>query len=87
GTFLKRYQDAVVERVENKVAAWTQVPVSHQEDIQVLRYGIGQMHADTLKDPVAGVRVRQLRRSCWEAVGKMLQEEGERTEAAGNGPG
>ncbi|KAL6745323.1 hypothetical protein V8C86DRAFT_2981497 [Haematococcus lacustris] len=60
GTFLKRYQDAVVERVENKVAAWTQVPVSHQEDIQVLRYGIGQsykMHADTLKDPVAGVRV------------------------------
>lgn len=60
GTFLKRYQDAVVERLENKVAAWTQIPVTHQEDIQVLRYGIGQfykVHGDTLKDHDAGVRV------------------------------
>ncbi len=32
-----------------------------QEDIQVLRYGIGQfykVHADTIRDPEAGVRVR-----------------------------
>jgi hypothetical protein len=27
GTFLKRYQDRVVERIENRVAAWTQIPV------------------------------------------------------------
>ncbi|KAG2493976.1 hypothetical protein HYH03_007903 [Edaphochlamys debaryana] len=60
GTFLKRYQDVVVERVENRVAAWTQIPVVHQEDTQILRYGIGQqykVHADTLVDPEAGVRV------------------------------
>ena len=47
-------------RVENRVAAWTHLPVSHQEDIQVLRYGIGQfykVHADTLRDDEAGVRV------------------------------
>lgn len=60
GTFLRRYQDPVVTRIENRVAAWTHLPVSHQEDIQVLRYGIGQfykVHADTLKDDEAGVRV------------------------------
>ncbi|GAX76930.1 hypothetical protein CEUSTIGMA_g4377.t1 [Chlamydomonas eustigma] len=60
GTFLRRYQDDVVKRVEHRVAAWTQIPVEHQEDIQVLRYGIGQfyrVHADTLRDPEAGVRV------------------------------
>jgi len=60
GTFLKRYQDSVVQRVENRVAAWTHIPVTHQEDVQVLRYGIGQfykVHADTLRDEEAGVRV------------------------------
>jgi prolyl 4-hydroxylase len=60
GAFLRRYQDAVVTRIENRVAAWTHLHVSHQEDIQVLRYGIGQfykVHADTLRDDEAGVRV------------------------------
>ncbi|KXZ43534.1 hypothetical protein GPECTOR_88g477 [Gonium pectorale] len=60
GTFLKRYQDEIVERIENRVAAWTQIPVVHQEDTQVLRYGLGQqykVHADTLRDDEAGVRV------------------------------
>uniref|UniRef100_A0A7S0X1H1 procollagen-proline 4-dioxygenase n=1 Tax=Chlamydomonas leiostraca TaxID=1034604 RepID=A0A7S0X1H1_9CHLO len=60
GTFLRRYQDAVVERLENKVAAWTHLPLDHQEDTQVLRYGIGQfyrVHSDTLRDEQAGVRV------------------------------
>ncbi|GLI59753.1 hypothetical protein VaNZ11_001703 [Volvox africanus] len=60
GTFLKRYQDEIVERIENRVAAWTQIPVVHQEDTQILRYGLGQqykVHADTLRDDEAGVRV------------------------------
>ncbi|KAG2446779.1 hypothetical protein HYH02_008339 [Chlamydomonas schloesseri] len=60
GTFLKRYQDDIVERIENRVAAWTQIPVAHQEDTQILRYGLGQqykVHADTLRDDEAGVRV------------------------------
>ncbi|GIL88965.1 hypothetical protein Vretimale_16243 [Volvox reticuliferus] len=60
GTFLKRYQDEIVGRIENRVAAWTQVPVVHQEDTQILRYGLGQqykVHADTLRDDEAGVRV------------------------------
>lgn len=60
GTFLRRYQDEVVERIENRVAAWTQIPVAHQEDLQILRYGHGQqykVHSDTLQDPEAGVRV------------------------------
>jgi prolyl 4-hydroxylase len=37
GTFLRRYQDAIVERLENRVAAWTKIPVEHQEDTQILR--------------------------------------------------
>ncbi|MEW5315416.1 MAG: hypothetical protein WDW38_006847 [Sanguina aurantia] len=60
GTFLRRYQDAVVERVENRIAAWTHLPVSHQEDLQLLRYGVGQfykVHSDTLRDDEAGIRV------------------------------
>ncbi|GFR49468.1 hypothetical protein Agub_g11528 [Astrephomene gubernaculifera] len=60
GTFLKRYQDAVLERIENRVAAWTQIPVEHQEDMQILRYGLGQqykVHSDTLRDEQAGLRV------------------------------
>uniref|UniRef100_A0A7R9VYF6 Fe2OG dioxygenase domain-containing protein n=1 Tax=Chlamydomonas euryale TaxID=1486919 RepID=A0A7R9VYF6_9CHLO len=60
GTFLRRCQDEVVERVENRVAAWTHIPLEHQEDIQVLRYEAGQfykVHADTIRDPQAGVRV------------------------------
>mmetsp|Transcript_25114 Transcript_25114/g.63685 ORF Transcript_25114/g.63685 Transcript_25114/m.63685 type:complete len:368 (-) Transcript_25114:544-1647(-) len=39
GTFLQRNQDAVISAIEQRLAVWTQLPPSHQEDMQVLRYG------------------------------------------------
>jgi len=51
GTFLNRYQTDIVKRMEDRVAFFTHLPVSHQEDVQVLRYGIGQYyqrHQDSL---------------------------------------
>jgi len=42
--FVPRYQDAVVAALEERVAAWTGIPVSHQEDLQVLRYAPGQQY-------------------------------------------
>ncbi|PRW56157.1 Prolyl 4-hydroxylase subunit alpha-1 [Chlorella sorokiniana] len=51
GTFLKRLQDPVIAEVENRVATWTQLNITHQEDMQILRYGIGQKygaHYDSL---------------------------------------
>lgn len=51
GTFIKRLQDTVIERVEEKVANWTRLPISHQEDLQVLHYVDGQKygaHYDSL---------------------------------------
>lgn len=39
GTFLQRNQDPVVATIEQRLAEWTHLPVSHQEDMQVLRYG------------------------------------------------
>ncbi|KAG2444390.1 hypothetical protein HXX76_001143 [Chlamydomonas incerta] len=39
GTFLKRNQDPVIAAVEKRLALWSALPVSHQEDMQVLRYG------------------------------------------------
>ncbi|KAG1658827.1 hypothetical protein FOA52_008252 [Chlamydomonas sp. UWO 241] len=38
GTFLMRNQDEVIKRVEQRLALWVQLPASHQEDMQVLRY-------------------------------------------------
>lgn len=35
GTFLRRLQDPVIAAVEARVAAWTHLPVVHQEDLQV----------------------------------------------------
>lgn len=51
GTFLKRLQDPIVTAVEQRLATWTKLNVSHQEDMQILRYGIGQKygaHYDSL---------------------------------------
>ena len=42
GMFLSRLQDDTVRLVEERIAAWTHLNVSHQEDMQVLRYGPGQ---------------------------------------------
>jgi hypothetical protein len=41
--------------VEDRIAAWTLMPVSHQEDLQVLRYQDGQKyepHHDFFDDEV-----------------------------------
>ena len=53
GTFLRRLQDPTVAAVEERVARWTHLNVSHQEDMQILRYGHGQKygaHYDSLED-------------------------------------
>lgn len=38
-----RYQTDIVKRMEDRIALLTHLPVTHQEDVQVLRYGIGQV--------------------------------------------
>lgn len=51
GTFLKRLQDSTVTTIEQRIATWTKLNVTHQEDMQILRYGIGQKygaHYDSL---------------------------------------
>ena len=35
GTFLLRRHDSTVARMEDRLAAWTQLPMIHQEDLQV----------------------------------------------------
>ena len=35
GTFLTRMQDPIVEKIENRLTAWTHLPLVHQEDMQV----------------------------------------------------
>eukprot|EP00877_Chromochloris_zofingiensis_P008230 jgi/Chrzof1/3660/Cz13g04040.t1 len=60
GTFLKRQQDVTVSAIEAKVARWVNIPAVHAEDMQVLRYGVGQEykpHMDTLHAEDAGPRV------------------------------
>lgn len=47
----RRLQDPIISRIEDRLAAWTHLNVSHQEDMQILRYGIGQKygaHYDSL---------------------------------------
>jgi Rps23 Pro-64 3,4-dihydroxylase Tpa1-like proline 4-hydroxylase len=34
----------VVTKLEEKLAAWTKFPISHQEDVQILRYQYGQKY-------------------------------------------
>lgn len=42
GTFLRRRSDDVIEGIENRLSLITMIPVEHQEDMQVLRYEVGQ---------------------------------------------
>jgi hypothetical protein len=42
GSFLPRYYDPVLAGVQERISEWLGVPVSFQEDMQVLRYGQGQ---------------------------------------------
>eukprot|EP01025_Chloroclados_australasicus_P011084 TRINITY_DN14802_c0_g1_i4.p1 TRINITY_DN14802_c0_g1~~TRINITY_DN14802_c0_g1_i4.p1 ORF type:complete len:286 (+),score=22.14 TRINITY_DN14802_c0_g1_i4:258-1115(+) len=44
GMFIPRYYDPVITTVEEKLANWTHLPISYQEDIQVLRYQYGQKY-------------------------------------------
>ncbi|KAL4422226.1 hypothetical protein ABPG77_009701 [Micractinium sp. CCAP 211/92] len=53
GMFIRRHYDPVVTRLEQRVALWTKYNVSHQEDIQVLRYQHSQQykaHFDSLDE-------------------------------------
>lgn len=53
GTFLRRRADPVAEKIAHRVAHWTHLPPSHQEDMQVLRYGFQQnygAHMDVLQE-------------------------------------
>ncbi|KAI7844137.1 hypothetical protein COHA_002272 [Chlorella ohadii] len=53
GMFIKRHHDPVISTLEERVALWTKYNVSHQEDIQVLRYGFSQeyrSHYDSLDE-------------------------------------
>lgn len=44
GMFIPRHQDAVIARINERVAAWVGVPVAYQESMQVLRYAEGQQY-------------------------------------------
>ena len=47
----RRLQDPIVHEVEQRLAKWTHLNISHQEDMQILRYGLGQKygaHYDSL---------------------------------------
>eukprot|EP00898_Chlorokybus_atmophyticus_P003770 jgi/Chlat1/4394/Chrsp29S04541 len=44
GMFLKRGQDEVVARIEQKIADFTFIPIDHGEGFQVLHYEIGQKY-------------------------------------------
>ena len=53
GTFIRRNIDDVATRMEEKVARWSRTNMSHQEDTQILRYGLGQKygaHMDVLEE-------------------------------------
>ena len=39
-----RLQDPVMSRIEERVSLWTKLPVSHQEDAQVLRQVSGLIY-------------------------------------------
>jgi len=39
GTFLMRNQDPIITAIEQRLSAWSHLPPSFQEDMQVLRYG------------------------------------------------
>ncbi|KAK9842984.1 hypothetical protein WJX74_005333 [Apatococcus lobatus] len=53
GTFLRRFSDPVLTKVEHRLARWTHLNITYQEDMQILRYAKGQKygaHYDSLAD-------------------------------------
>lgn len=63
GMFLDMAETPTVAAVEARVAAWAGVPVSHQEQLQVLQYGLKQQysdHWDFFDHSVLDVRARRM---------------------------
>ncbi|KAH9329849.1 hypothetical protein KI387_001957, partial [Taxus chinensis] len=59
GVFIPKGKDAIITRIEDKIAAWTFLPKENGEDMQVLRYEHGQKyspHFDFFQDKVNIVR-------------------------------
>ncbi|CAI5500091.1 unnamed protein product [Closterium sp. Naga37s-1] len=60
GSFIVKYENAVIQRIEERVAAWTFLPIENQEAMQVLRYRDGQEYGahwdyiDPAKAPTPG---------------------------------
>ena len=55
GHFLRRAQDAVVDRVERRIAAWTKLPPGNGETLHILEYSKTEQyrpHYDTFTDSV-----------------------------------
>ncbi|XP_078437005.1 putative prolyl 4-hydroxylase 6 [Wolffia australiana] len=55
GMFLSKHQDAVVARIERRVASWTFLPEENGEAMQILHYELGQKyepHYDYFHDKV-----------------------------------
>lgn len=44
GMFIRRLLDPTIEAIERKISMATRLPISHQEDMQVLRYTKGQKY-------------------------------------------
>jgi len=42
GMFFDRAEDALIERIENKLSEWTLIPAGNGEGLQLLRYRPGQ---------------------------------------------
>eukprot|EP00798_Chlamydomonas_sp_ICE-L_P026245 gene26245-17344_t len=72
GTFLMRNQDPVMAAMENRLAVWSQLPPSHQEDTQVLRYG-------PTNNPPGGGRLDRLPPMSWFIATPRAPEEGGET--------
>ncbi|CAI5525627.1 unnamed protein product [Closterium sp. Naga37s-1] len=60
GSFIVKYENPVIRRIEERVAAWTFLPIENQEAMQVLRYRDGQEYGahwdyiDPAKAPTPG---------------------------------
>ncbi|XP_002978409.2 probable prolyl 4-hydroxylase 3 [Selaginella moellendorffii] len=55
GTFLRRGQDEIISRIEERIAKFTFIPKEHGEGLQVLHYEVGQKydaHHDYFHDKV-----------------------------------
>jgi len=59
GMFIPKGKDAIISRIEDKIAAWTFLPKENGEDMQVLRYEHGEKydpHFDFFQDKINIVR-------------------------------